>query len=619
MITRNFPIPLSNRYQDFHVKEIGTDGNIVSLSELILRNDVSEELKATTSLAEAAYSTIGPSFELTDSQRSSLVDMMDESDFTALLEFLLSEPTNTTPYCVLRGTKLNSDKEVRKSFHSYIREQFGGFLSTDTFEEGDVRSLRVWIKKFHSAEQDKYKTSFHAAKRQKLTTHVPPPGASVGVMMKDPWPKDRPNYLHFHLYKENRDTAEAIQCLARCLRIPPKSFQFAGTKDRRGITVQSVSVYRISIDAMKRAILHSAWDKAIRVSDFAYKDFAHKIGASGGNHFIIALKNIPSSVPENHIESLFSSLRDNGFYNYYGPQRFGTRSVRTHHIGILLLAQDWKGVVDALLSPAADKVTSLPEEATEDTSSRNQWRSEYMNGNIEKAHELCPPYMYIEKSLLRSLHLSGQSGNYLNAIQALPSSTVQLYLHAVQSLMFNAALSERVEKFGRVVVEGDLIMSGSGDVRIVESDEDLSRISFASVVIPLVGSSVLIPPNMRDFYTNHYNRLTNACIDILTNPPAGTQKFLKLSGAYRKIVSLPKNLTWSVHQNIGEKDVVIESDVDRLKKHSGVPIIEELESEPVIAEDSSPVPKSQAVVFECSLDSGVYLTMAAREVTQLLE
>jgi hypothetical protein len=60
--------------------------------------------------------------------------------------------------------------------------------------------------------------------------------------------------------------------------------------------------------------------------------------------------------------------------------------------------------------------------------------------------------------------------------------------------------------------------------------------------------------------------------------------------------------------------------VDRLKKLRGVPVIDELESEPVLTEDSSTAPpKSQAVVFECSLDSGVYLTMAAREVTQLLE
>ena len=38
---------------------------------------------------------------------------------------------------------------------------------------------------------------------------------------------------------------EVICYLARQLQIKPQAFQFAGTKDRREITVQRVSVFRV--------------------------------------------------------------------------------------------------------------------------------------------------------------------------------------------------------------------------------------------------------------------------------------------------------------------------------------------------------------------------------------
>ena len=49
-------------------------------------------------------------------------------------------------------------------------------------------------------------------------------------------------YLHFTLYKENMETSEAIAHLANKCRTNEKYFGFAGTKDRRGRTVQRVSV-----------------------------------------------------------------------------------------------------------------------------------------------------------------------------------------------------------------------------------------------------------------------------------------------------------------------------------------------------------------------------------------
>ena len=43
-----------------------------------------------------------------------------------------------------------------------------------------------------------------------------------------------------------------------------------------------------------------------------------------------------------------------GFINYYGMQRFGTRSISTHAVGVAMLAGEWKLAVDLLLVAKSD-------------------------------------------------------------------------------------------------------------------------------------------------------------------------------------------------------------------------------------------------------------------------
>ena len=558
---------------------------------------------------DSLYSSIGPEFDFPSAFIEKLTPLVTADDLSTLTEFLRTPVDESNPFCVLPSSQLNDDKDNRKAFHGVVREFFGSILSTDTLEEGDSRSIRVWIKKFHESEQTKYKQESQGNNprgNKRARTDRNNTGVSVGVMMKNPWPKDRPDHLHFRLYKENRDTAEAIQSLARCLRIPPKSFSTCGTKDRRGITVQSVSVYRISIETMKRAILHPSWDNAVRVSHFEYKSYPNKIGRSGGNRFSICLRRIDPNFSDEHINALFDQLKSKGFLNYYGLQRFGTRKVRTHHVGGLLMAQNWKGVVDALLSPEADACIQTSETSTPHQSSRLEWRYEYANGNIEKALELCPPFMYIEKSLLRALHLSGQSSNYLNAIQSLPSSNVQLYLHAVQSLVFNAVLSERVKRHGLQVMIGDLV-EVDGVVSVVETEQDMSNYSINDVVLSLVGNSVQISPLMESFYESFLSEKFNVSLADMRSPDL--PPLLQLKGAYRNILAQAKNLEWTIHDNVSDQDVLIRSDVDVLAGR-----------EPSLPNPTTSYGETyKAVKFECDLASGVYLTMALREITEASE
>ena len=146
---------------------------------------------------------------------------------------------------------------------------------------------------------------------------------------KNDWPKDRGEYCHLVMYKENRDTMQAINLLAKCLKIKPDRFSYAGTKDGRAITVQSVAVFRIDARNLQglNKVLHN-----VHVGNFEFKKTPLKLGDLKGNTFVVVLRNVDAS--DELINTAMSSLKNHGFINYYGLQRFGSSKHATHATGV---------------------------------------------------------------------------------------------------------------------------------------------------------------------------------------------------------------------------------------------------------------------------------------------
>lgn len=63
----------------------------------------------------------------------------------------------------------------------------------------------------------------------------------------------------------------------------------------------------------------------------------------------MALRFIPSSVPDEQIKQQLEQVEKHGFINYFGMQRFGSYNVHTHEIGRECLLQNWKQVIRMLL------------------------------------------------------------------------------------------------------------------------------------------------------------------------------------------------------------------------------------------------------------------------------
>lgn len=113
-----------------------------------------------------------------------------------------------------------------------------------------------------------------------------------------------PSYIHFTLQKTNRDTQDALAALSRTLHCNVKDLSVAGTKDKRGVTVQRVSLRRGNKtveDVWKMAnglngrrtteeALTQRGERGVRVADFNYRKASLELGMLKGNAFVITLR-----------------------------------------------------------------------------------------------------------------------------------------------------------------------------------------------------------------------------------------------------------------------------------------------------------------------------------------
>ena len=113
-----------------------------------------------------------------------------------------------------------------------------------------------------------------------------------------------PPYIHFTMQKTNRDTQDALAHLSRMLRVPVRDLSVAGTKDKRGVTVQRVSFKRSgkSLTDVWRAVnnigarrsneqaLTERGERGVRIADLVYRKGRLELGMLKGNAFVITLR-----------------------------------------------------------------------------------------------------------------------------------------------------------------------------------------------------------------------------------------------------------------------------------------------------------------------------------------
>lgn len=536
---------IKQRYSDFQVNEIDLNGDVVALKTLeSTQEEVKPEPQETTKTEPEVLQPNEETTALAKLVGQSIVDQC----FKLISGELETRQVKTEPI---------ADKSMRTDIHNLIRAGFFSKLDSKT-DDGRIAIIKV-------------------EKRSK--------GGRSGFGRT---PKQA-EYLHFTLYKENKDTLEALSFIAKMLRIPSKSMTFAGTKDRRAVTTQRVCWRKGN--ANRLCNLNAAFRGNIQLGDFKFESHTIKLGDLNGNRFKIVIREVnPADLDV--VDKSLTSLRDHGFINYFGLQRFGTFSVSSHTIGKYILCQNYDKAVEGILNPQ-DVTLEDSREA------REVWADQR---DAARALELMPRRCVAECSMLGALI---DSPNSLNALLRIPHSLKTMYVHAYQSFIWNRAASERISLDPHHAIPGDLVfasdeMSGIQRAREV-TDEELKSgaVTIFDVVLPSPGNDVIYPTNLTAFYENIMKEDQIDCHNMRHKI-----KEFSVFGAYRKLLAKPLDLSWFAHRYISNEETIVYTDREVLE--TGV----ELAPEPKEDEVSN---SKLAVVLLLSLSTSQYATMALRE------
>ncbi|CEF69459.1 Pseudouridylate synthase 7 homolog [Strongyloides ratti] len=503
-------------FSDFIVEELSSDG-VVSLWPLDGDNEPEQE---TPINAECK--------EVSEVDMSNIPNGLTNEDVDSILKIVNGETVSIN----IDGL----EKSERTAIHNFIKSLPNKNLSSTTKDNTIVVSL---------SKQNERKR-FH-------------------------WPDDTPNYCHFTLSKENKDTSYAIREIATRCGLNVKLFSFSGNKDRRGVTSQKVAAYRVKMEKLKKC---SKSLKNIRLHNFEYKDNVLGLGDNFGNRFQVILRDVGKNLTLDDIKKRCEGINKYGFLNYFGHQRFGTLGINTAEVGRLILKKNYQEAINQILSSKKDMSRETFQEALFSYATDKDAKKAFnmIKGNGKK-HSL-------EGNLLKAL--IDKDGNCHNALFSMPRETISLYIHAFQSFIFNEVISQRIEEFGPVILEGDIDENG----KVLGNDSTIFDIS-----IPLVSNDMDIPNNKtKDIIESMLKKYEVSCDDFKS-----LTKHVMISKISRKMFKklddpiLCDLIKYSDEKNILQRELINGPDI--------------------VNEDNF-----RAIKLVFSLEAGDYATMLLREI-----
>lgn len=254
--------------------------------------------------------------------------------------------------------------------------------------------------------------------------------------MSDHPPGEGP-YLICRMTKTNWDQHRAIKAVASGLGISHQRIGFAGTKDKRAVTTQYLSLYKISKEQIGALAI-----PGIHLYPVGNEQHPIKLGQLIGNRFTIRIREINESVLEG-LDDVTHTISD-GIPNYVGYQRFGVTRPVTHCIGFEILKGNFQEAIRVMIGKPGSSMDETEKKA----------RLHYSDTeDPAETLRLFPVRLSLERSVLH--YLISNPGDYKGALQTLPRTLRSMYVSAVQSWIFNHSLSMRIQD-GRALDKPDV-------------------------------------------------------------------------------------------------------------------------------------------------------------------
>ncbi|KMS93941.1 hypothetical protein BVRB_026390, partial [Beta vulgaris subsp. vulgaris] len=205
-ITSGQPVAayIKQRFSDFIVNEIDQNGTVVRLTSCLNPNPIEEK-----PLCEDR-----PSDEEILDQLKSLIDEHD-----GFVEFVKSEDSKEFTLGDV------PEKDKRSLIHSLLKQYQAVSLFSQTFCNDGLKTV-------------------------KICKGRPPSG---NKFQGRKFSGDRP-FLQMALHQENVETMKAINAVSQIVRLPVGRFAYAGNKDRRGVTTQLVTAFKLDAEQLIEAL-----------------------------------------------------------------------------------------------------------------------------------------------------------------------------------------------------------------------------------------------------------------------------------------------------------------------------------------------------------------------------
>ena len=234
-------------------------------------------------------------------------------------------------------------------------------------------------------------------------------------------------HTYFAIRKRNLSTLEAINRIARELKVATRDFGYAGLKDKNAVTTQILSVEGIAPEQILR--IEQPDIEVLWAERHTHK---LRVGHLRGNRFVLTLRDVSHDVLP-LLEVSMARLVTEGVPNRFGTQRFGNKN-DSHLIGRALLKAEWETVLQSMLTEDRLQTDNVARRMQQDLARKP----------IEKV------------------------------ITSIPYRLRKLYLSAYQASLFNRILEKRMPHLGELLA-GDIAVKHSNGAPFLVGDPTLEQ------------------------------------------------------------------------------------------------------------------------------------------------
>lgn len=234
------------------------------------------------------------------------------------------------------------------------------------------------------------------------------------------------------LVKIGVDTVRVVEEISTRLGIDKKFIGVAGIKDRHALTAQSVSIRHVRPEEIDSLAAPNFFFKNVRSGKGM-----RQVGDLSGNRFTIFVRTSDVIDPLMMKEKV-GVLAEQGFWNFFYLQRFGTPRLITHLLGRLILQERYEEAVKMSLTfPSPHEIGYFLRVREKILSRWGDWK-----GILEELR----PFTFSfgpEKKMVA--HLQAHPHDFIGALCEAPEQ-VRLDIYAYASFLFNGFLSHLIQQ-----------------------------------------------------------------------------------------------------------------------------------------------------------------------------